>query len=200
MNHNALASLRRLVQPRTPRERCELCSAEIPHEHPHLVEPAVRRLVCVCQPCAVLFSHREGGKYRRVPRRVERLADFRLSDVQWEGLGLLISLAFFLHSSAAGRVVAVFPSPGGAKESLLPLEAWQEVVAENPVLGSLEPDVEALLVNRVRGTREHFRVGIDECYKLVGLIRMHWQGFSGGPRAWDEIARFFAALKERAHA
>ena len=32
----------------------------------------------------------------------------------------------------------------------------------------LEPDVEALLVNRARGAREYWLVPIDECYALVG--------------------------------
>ena len=74
---------------------------------------------------------------------------------------------------------------------------WLEA---NPVLKTLEPDVEALLVNRMGGACECYRVGIDECYKLVGLIRMHWKGFSGGQAAWDEIGRFFVGLKERSHA
>jgi len=57
--------------------------------------------------------------------------------------------------------------------------------------------VEALLVNRVRGTREHFLVPIDECYRLVGLIRMHWRGLSGGREVWEEIEQFFEELRGR---
>src|SRR5436305_2026101 len=34
-----------------------------------------------------------------------------------------------------------------------------------------EPDVEALLVNRAGSARDHFRVGIDQCYRLAGLLR-----------------------------
>ena len=78
------------------------------------------------------------------------------------------------------RVVALYPSPAGATESLVTPEAWEALVAENPVLRDFEPDVEALLVNRVGEARECYRVGIDECYKLVGLIRTHWRGLSGG--------------------
>ena len=44
----------------------------------------------------------------------------------------------------------------------------------------------------------HYRVGIDRCYELVGLVRTHWRGFSGGQAVWDEIGRFFAGLKGRA--
>jgi Family of unknown function (DUF5947) len=65
------------------------------------------------------------------------------------------------------------------------------------VLEGMERDVEALLVNRVRGAREHFLVPIDECYSLVGLIRMHWRGLSGGRGVWNEIDKFFEDLRRR---
>jgi hypothetical protein len=194
---SALASLRQLARPRDRRERCELCDAELVADHSHLVEKARRRLVCACEACALLFSQQGAAKYRRVPRDVRFLADFRLTDEQWEALHLPINLAFFLKQADAERVLALYPSPGGATESLLSLEAWQDLVADNPVLRDLEPDVEALLVNRVGPTCECYRVGIDQCYKLVGLLRTHWKGLSGGPAIWGEIARFFADLKER---
>jgi hypothetical protein len=128
---------------------------------------------------------------------VRYLPDFRLSDVQWEGLQLPVNLAFFLHSTPAGRVVAFYPSPAGATEALPPPDAWQAVADDNPCLRDLEPDVEALLVNRVGEAREHYRAGVDACYHLVGLVRTHWRGFSGGQTVWDEIGRFFADLKAR---
>ena len=59
-------------------------------------------------------------------------------------------------------------------------------------------DVEALLVNRVGSAREYFLVPIDECYRLVGLIRIHWRGLSGGSLVWGEIAAFFDDLRRRA--
>src|SRR5262245_45504427 len=172
----ALAALRRFVRPRAIRERCALCDAELAAEHPHLVEVANRRLVCACEACAMLFSSRVEARYRRVPRRVQFLPDFRLSDLTWEGLQLPINLAFFLHSTPAGRIIALYPSPAGATEAPVSEEAWQALVADHPALRDLEPDVECLLVNRVGEARESYRVGIDECYKLVGLIRIHWRG------------------------
>lgn len=198
-NPTALASLRRYVRPRAAvaRERCELCDAELPSEHSHLIEPATRRLACACEACAILFSGQAGGRYRRVPRLVRYLADFRLTDAAWDGLGIPTDLAFFLHSTPAEGVVAVYPSPAGATESLVSAEAWAALAADNPILLQLEPDVEALLVNRVGGARESYRVGIDECYKLVGVIRTKWRGLSGGHEVWEEIGRLFAGLKER---
>jgi hypothetical protein len=194
-----LASLRRLMRPPSARERCDLCSADLGEEHDHLVELAGRRLACACEPCAILFSNRAAAKYRRVPRRVELLNDFKLTDVGWAALQLPIELAFFLHGTAAGGVVALYPSPGGLIESAVAPDAWEVLAEDNPVLRDFEPDVEALLVNRVRGARECYRVGVDHCYKLVGLLRQHWSGFSGGEAVWEEITRFFAGLKERSH-
>ena len=151
----------------------------------------------------LLFSGGGETKYKRVPTRISRLANFQMTDGQWDSLMIPIEIAFLFHSTPAGKVIALYPSPAGATESLLSLDAWNEIREQNPELDSMEHDVEALLVNRAgreSEAGEYFIVPIDECYKLVGLIRTHWRGFSGGARVWEEIARFFAALNERSHA
>ena len=61
----------------------------------------------------------------------------------------------------------------------------------------MEPDVEALLVNRVTKEHEYYLAPIDQCYKLVGLIRSKWRGFSGGTDVWRAIGEFFISLKAR---
>ena len=66
--------------------------------------------------------------------------------------------------------MAFYPSPAGATESLLPLSSWQQLVTENPALKRLEPDVEALLVNRVASARDYYIAPIDHCFELVGLF------------------------------
>jgi len=194
----SLAALRRFVRPRPPVERCDMCSAELSAVHEHLVEPVSRQLVCACQPCAILFGGEAEMKYRRVPRRIRYLSEFQLTDAQWDSLMLPISMAFFFHSTAAGKIVALYPSPAGPTESLLDLESWSEIAENNAILKKLEPDVEALLVNRVGDAREYYLVPIDECYKLVGLIRARWRGLSGGADVWTDISGFFDELKERA--
>jgi hypothetical protein len=199
LGQRPFALLRDLVRQRSAAEHCEMCGAALAPAHQHLIEPASRRLLCCCDACAVLFSGRQSARYRRVPRLIQSLPDFRLTDAQWEELRLPINLAFFFRSSAAGRVVAVYPSPAGATESLLPLEAWHALEEENPLLRELEPDVEALLVNRVGPARDHYRIPIDECYKLVGLIRTNWRGLSGGAEVWEVIGRFFSSLKGRSN-
>ncbi len=192
---NWVAALRRFVQPPVAIEHCELCDQPIAAEHAHLIEPDSHRLLCACQTCALLFADRTDGRYRAVPRGVRRLDDVEIADAEWEVLRLPIDMAFFYDSSAAGRVVAMYPGPAGATESLLDLRAWQRLSASNPVLAELAQDVEALLVNRMGGAREYYRVPIDHCYALVGLIRRHWRGLSGGTEAWQAIGDFFAWLQ-----
>jgi hypothetical protein len=170
-------------------------------EHEHVLEVDRRRLVCACQACAILFSGQIGQRYKRVPTRIRLLLDFRLTDAQWEGLLVPINMAFFFQQSAAGKVVAMYPSPAGATESQLPLDTWQQIAADNPILQSLEPDVEALLVNRLgeqRGfpSHQYFLLPIDRCFRLVGLVRAHWRGLSGGNELWQELTRYFAGLED----
>ncbi len=199
----AFATLRQFARPRSPAERCELCSAGLAHEHPHLVEIASRQIVCACDACATLFDGLAGAKYRRVSRRAQLLSNFRITDAQWENLLIPINMAFFFRSSLENRIVTLYPSPAGAVESLLPLDAWNEIVQENVILAQLRPDIEALLVNRVGHAHElsraeYYIAPIDECYRLVGLIRANWKGLSGGAEVWEEIGRFFSGLQSRA--
>ena len=93
--------------------------------------------------------------------------------------------------------MAFYPSPAGATESQLTLERWEELMSNNPILQEMEPDVEALLINRLRDAREHYIVPIDACYQLVGLIRLCWKGLSGGEEAWKAIAEFFGDIRAK---
>jgi hypothetical protein len=203
---NTLASsrLRRIAQRsvadrEAEMERCDLCGAAIPADHRHLLDLHRRELMCVCRPCRILFDRRAAGAghYRLVPERRLRVDDLELDDLAWEELRLPVDLAFFFRGSQAGRVMAYYPSPLGATESLLPLDAWEQLERANPLLATLEDDVEALLVNRARGARRHWVVPIDDCFGLVGVIRMHWKGLTGGRDVWEEIGRFCDRLDRR---
>jgi hypothetical protein len=190
--------LRRFAKRRTPVERCDLCGVEVAPIHDHLIDPAERRLACACGACAVLFSAQAGTRYKRVPHDVIALDELTISASHWEALRLPIDLAFFYDSTPQGRVVACYPSPAGATESLLELESWEEIRGEHPALHDLQPDVQALLVNRVRAgvaRNDCFIVPIDQCFRLVGIIRLHWKGFTGGSAVWEEIDRFFGDLR-----
>ena len=195
--YGSFNALRSLVRPRDQRERCELCGAGLQREHQHLFEPVARKLVCSCDACAVLFHSHGETKYKRVPRRILRMRDFEITDSQWDDLMIPIGMAFFLQSSVENRVLAFYPSPAGATESMPSLTAWEEIVHQNPILNGLTTDVEALLANRL-GSGEYYLVPIDKCYELVGLIRSHWRGLSGGAEVWKQIGAFFDELKTRA--
>jgi hypothetical protein len=190
----SFASLQALVRkPREQSERCELCAAPLDPDHQHLLELEKCQVVCSCGPCSILFGGNSRQRFKRIPRDVERLVNFKLEDHEWESLLIPIKLAYFVFSTAAGKVVANYPSPGGAMESSLDLEYWSAIVDRNPVLNRFEHDVEALLVNRI-STPRYYRVPIDQCFRLVGIIRKHWRGLSGGEQVWTEIDRFFARL------
>jgi hypothetical protein len=206
---SAFSSLRRFAEEESEKaakdvaeaaqEHCDLCGEPISPEHRHLLEVSTREIKCTCRPCSILFDSEAAseGRYRLVPDRRLYLEDFEMDDVQWESLRIPVDMAFFFYSTPAERVVAFYPSPMGPTESLLKLSAWEDLETHNPVLKGMERDVEALLVNRVRGAREHFLVPMDECYSLVGLIRMNWRGLSGGREVWEKIEQFFEELRER---
>lgn len=194
----ALSRLRRATQ--APVERCDLCGEPVPAEHRHLLERTNHALVCACIACALLFERpgAAGGKYVAVPTRRLALADFQLSDEQWDDLMIPVGMAFIFRSTRAQRATAYYPSPAGATESLLSLEHWEALVAANPILEDMAPDVEALLINRIGDARNYYLVPIDACYHLVGIIRTTWRGLSGGTEVWTAIAGFFDELREKA--
>ncbi len=197
-----LSRLRR--QPAPPAEpsveRCEMCTADVGEVHSHVVDLEGRNLLCTCRPCYLLFtaSGAGGGRYRCVPDRWLEVTDLALAPGQWEGLQLPVGIAFLFRNSTLDRVSAFYPSPAGATESLLPLEAWEEVAAASPVLASLEPDVEAVLFRVAGDVVECFIVPIDACYELVGRLRKTWRGFDGGQEARASMAAFFDGVVARA--
>lgn len=173
-----------------------MCAEPLASEHDHLVDLNRDAPLCVCRACALLFDRREsgGGHYRRVPDRRWSLPELRLDDVQWAGFGIPVDIAFFVKRSAPRRAVGFYPSPLGTMRSALTLESWGALEADNPILREMEEDVEALLVNRLRGAREHWLLPITDCYRLVAVVRSNWKGISGGQEVWEALSRFFARL------
>ncbi len=194
----ALAVLRRIRSGRRQPagERCEMCGESITDEHSHVVDLGNRALMCTCRPCSLLFDYPDAKlKYKAVPNRY--LAVSALPAPVWDDLQIPVDVAFFFVNSELGRVVGVYPSPAGATESELPLGAWDAVLAGEPALATIAPDVEALLV-RVQGTLiSCFVVPIDVCYELVGQLRRLWRGFDGGQDVRRELDEFFARIAGR---
>ncbi len=116
-----------------------------------------------------------------------------MDDALWSAFQLPVGLAFLLRSSVSGSVIALYPSPAGATESELELTAWAALQAANPGL-ELEPDAEALIVDRTGAEHRYAIVPVDQCYRLVGMVKTRWEGITGGRGVEQAIAEFFAGL------
>jgi hypothetical protein len=181
-------------------ERCELCKVELPPEHGHIADLENQTLECACRACYLLFTRPDAThmRYRAVPDRYLSDPARTLTPAQFDELEIPVGLVFFLHSSAAGRVVGFYPSPAGATECELDLGAWERLTAEHPLFGAPAADVEAALISRTDGALEYFVVPIDACYELVGRMRMQWRGFDGGAEARASIQDFLQQVRARA--
>ena len=195
-----VAMLSEMLRKRPPEgERCDFCATPVAPEHDHLIELAARRILCTCRPCHIVFEPTGAaqGRYRAIPNRYREVSEFVVDDATWDSLQLPIGLVFFFYNSTERRTVAFYPSPAGATESLLPLEEWVGIVARYPEFSSIEPDVEAILIQRNREVSRCFIVPIDAAYELVGLIRTCWKGFDGGQEAHQKIAQYFEKVQTR---
>ena len=195
-------------------ERCEMCREVLSERHGHVVDLEKRALSCTCRACYLLFTHEgaAGGRYRAVPEHVYHDPGRPLTEADWNELQIPVGMAFFFHNSALDRVVAGYPGPGGATECELDLAAWDRLAAAYPLFSTLAPDVEAIFVNRTSDGSagpggpplaappkyEAFLIPVDECYSLVGELRMKWQGFDGGAEARAALATFLDGLRRRA--
>jgi hypothetical protein len=185
----------------SPRLHCELCAMPLDVVHGHVVDTTDRRMLCTCYACGLLFAAPGAarGRFKIVPKRYARVPSPLFSDAQWDALGIPIGLAFFFENSENGRIVAFYPGPAGATESQLPLDAWEQLRAGEPLIASMEPDVEAALVYRARGeAAQAYVVPIDVCYELAGIVRSRWSGINGGDDVHRAIEAFFAGIAEKA--
>jgi hypothetical protein len=146
----------------------------------------------VCRACALLFERDAAGQghYRLVPQRRVRLAG---ADVI---TGVPVGLAFYVPQPD-GSVLARYPSPMGITSWAADESTWAALTAQWPELADLSPLVEAFLAYTARGRSEHWIVPIDDCYRLVGVVRQTWTGLSGGPQVWPAVDRFFEGLSRR---
>ncbi len=172
-----------------------MCARPISAEHSHVVNVESRAILCACRPCYLLFTHDGAGKHRAIPSRYVHVPALVGGQAWWDSAGIPVRMAFVFTNSELGTPVAFYPSPAGATECLLALESWNQLLADNPSVADLLPDVEALLLNLSDNRLEGFLVPIDDCYRLVGLVRLHWKGFDGGTEAWREIDAFFNELR-----
>ena len=197
-----VSGLRGLAQPKPPTPvRHGRALRPLQHEpsrsdHRHMLNLYERQIVCVCESCWALRSG--DADFRPVGSRTLWLEGFRLPEELWAQFRIPIGLAFFMHSSVTDCVVAMYPSPAGATESELHFETWSRLVEMNPVLATMEPDAEGLIVNRTSEPHSFAIAPIDRCYMLVGLIKASWEGISGGSGVEQAIAAFFDELHAKA--
>ena len=177
-------------------EVCDLCGISIPDDHRHLLHLVERRIVCSCEACWAMRAAE--GDYRPTGNRTLWLPDLDVPDDLWASFQIPIGLSFFMESTVTACVVAMYPSPAGATESELHFESWNRMLELNPVLRDLEPDIEGLMVNRLADPRVYVIAPIDRCYELTGLIKVHWEGISGGTGVEQAVAEFFEDLRGKA--
>jgi len=164
-------------------------------------------LMCACRACYLLFTDSQAcltqagrGRYLAVPDRYASDPARPLSAAEWDSLEIPVGLAFFLRSSEGDDVTGFYPSPAGATECRLDLQAWGRIAASHPMLAAAAPDVEAILISRGTDGVEYFLVPIDACYELAGRMRMLWRGFDGGSEARQSIAEFLKSVRSRSRA
>ena len=213
--------------PQADEEHCEFCATGIPATHGHVADLEKSSLVCACRACYLLFTavpargddppeppespgsgrtplrgaspRRGSGRYQSIPDRYLRDPARPMSAMEWDELQIPVGLAFFLNSPERG-LGGFYPSPAGATECTLDLDAWDRLAATHPLLGAAQPDVEAVLLCREgpAAEAEYFIVPIDVCYELAGRMRMLWKGFDGGSEARASIDEFLAGVRKRA--
>lgn len=177
-------------------ERCDLCGTTVAPGHRHLLNLVERKIECSCESCWALRSG--DPEYRPTGTRTLWLKDFDLTDEVWASFQIPIGLAFFMDSTTAGCVVALYPSPAGATESELRFSSWSRLVSANPVLADLEADVEGLIVNRMSDQPAYAIAPIDRCYELTGTVKASWEGISGGRSVSEAVTHFFDGLRTQA--
>ncbi|WP_433533110.1 DUF5947 family protein [Micromonospora sp. CA-263727] len=188
-------AIRRAGQRTATAERCGMCAGPVRPEHRHVWDRQDGELLCTCTPCSLLFEREAAGagRYQLVPARGRRL-----TGLPAEELNVPVGLVFFVKQED-GRMLGHYPSPLGTTESEIDAAAWRAVAARSSELAELEPRVEAFLVwtGMPRGGGQQWVVPVDDCFRLVTLVRRHWTGMSGGSAVWREIAGFFDDLGRR---
>ncbi|CCG03932.1 conserved protein of unknown function [Blastococcus saxobsidens DD2] len=169
-----------------------MCGLALPGQHRHVLDEQAGELMCTCQACTLLFQRDAAGRghYQLVPETRMRLTD--LSPTEF---GVPVGLVYFVVQGD-GSVLANYPSPMGPTRSEVDAGTWRALQQRCPELSAMTPGVQALLLNTARGADEHWLVPIDDCYRLVAVIKREWTGLSGGSTVWPAIRAFFDGLAE----
>lgn len=194
MNRSGVAALRAFTgaQARAA-ERCDFCGLAVGDAHAHVLDVKSGAPRCACTACALLFETPRAGGYRRIAPKAQRLPD-PFSASQWSALGIPVGLAWFYRDVAESRLRVRYPGAAGMVEAPDPGAALEAAAIAAPALADLEAGAEALLVRRTARAGECWRVSMDRCWHLAGLLRRHWRGFDGGAEAHAAMDDFFRSL------
>ncbi len=191
--------MRRFVRTTAVETNCDLCGRALVAGHSHVFESSTRLLACACETCVDRVRSAQASRYRVVPREARRLAPFHLTDALWTALRIPVDLLVVFVDGTGRAVDAMHPGPAGIVEALVPQSGWHALVQANPVLSTLSPGVEGLVIYRAPIARALapvcLAVPVDRCYALLHLLRGAWRGLAGGPDLWQEVDRFVADLQ-----
>lgn len=176
-------------------EHCDLCATVIPARHRHLLNVRAGEIQCVCQACSLLFAGDVAGDLRLIGDRRISVGGGDDFERAWGSLRIPVDMAFIVRHSDSGPA-AHYPSPAGATRFVLAEEGYQRLASSSPDIACMKPDIEALLVSRVRRARRQFIVPIDDCFRLVASVRTQWRGISGGEQVRREVESFFTELEK----
>ena len=167
-------------------ERCEMCSAPVADEHQHVVDVNSRSLMCTCRAVLPAVHRPEAQlRYRAVPDRYLAFPGFVLGRPTGTTCRSRSGWRSCSSNTAQDRVVAFYPSPAGATESELSMEAWDRVLEANPGLDTVLPDVEALLVRGIGRTTASAATWSrsTRATSWSAGCGCTWRGFDGGQEA-----------------
>ena len=168
-----LAAAARPAEPsrHAPRSAASCAASRSPPEHRHLLDLQRAALLCACR--AVLDPVRPPRRGRRPLRLVpERAGGCSTTSSSTTRCGRA------RHPGRPGVLLPEHAPPvawsrstrarSAPTESLLELTAWDELARRTRCSRELQPDVEALLVNRTGERARALARPVDRCYELVG--------------------------------
>ncbi|WP_053960305.1 DUF5947 family protein [Sulfobacillus thermosulfidooxidans] len=178
-------------------EVCEVCNRLIPaHDHRHLLRLQTAQVVCACPHCALLFDAPGQNQYQTIPTRIKKLDRAILGQDFWDVMKVPVHLVGIIKRRG-GQAEIFYPSPAGAVSGG-PISQGFLTPSLQQALGSVSDEVEVLLIADLAGMSEGFLIPLDRFYELIGLLRLSWQGLSGGNEVSRRIHQFFDQLAQQA--
>ena len=144
---------------REAQEHCDLCSEPIPPEHRHLLDLETRELRCACRRAACCSTARAPAAGTTPgPRPAAAAGRLRARRRAWEELRIPVDMAFFFHRARGRARRRLLPGADGRDRVAARAARLGGDRGRQPRARGMEPDVEALLVNRARGARDSWLV------------------------------------------